>query len=98
MMVGVDTKDAEEALSATAGRSPAGGLFLLPGHDALLLGDALNSIKTAALVEPLVAIDDEGGRVQTLENLSGALPSAREQVSTMRPDNVRDLLCCAAGS
>ena len=50
----------------------------------------LNSIKTAALVEPLVAIDDEGGRVQTLENLSGALPSAREQVSTMRPDNVRE--------
>ena len=90
VMVGVTSNDAEETLVAVSGPSPVGGLFLFPGDGNLLRAGELQSVKTRAEVTPLVAVDDEGGRVQMLTDVSAPLPSAREQTNTMNPNEIRD--------
>jgi beta-N-acetylhexosaminidase len=66
-----------------------GGIVFLgtPGDD---LADGLAAIRKAAPgdIQPLLATDEEGGRVQRLTSLLGKLPSARQQAATMTPDQV----------
>src|SRR4051794_39881634 len=66
-----------------------GGIIFLgtPGDD---LADGLAAIRAAAPgdIKPLIATDEEGGRVQRLSSLLGKLPPAREQAATMTPEQV----------
>jgi beta-N-acetylhexosaminidase len=68
-----------------------GGIFLGGTATALLVGDGLAPVRAVANLPLAVAVDDEGGRVQRVDTLDGAIPSARTMARTMTPDQVRDL-------
>lgn len=68
-----------------------GGLFIGGNATDLLTGGVLKPAQQAANVPVSVAIDDEGGRVQRLDELVGDMPSAREMAQTMSPAEVRQL-------
>lgn len=69
-----------------------GGIVFLgtPGRD---LAGGLAKVRAAAKgnIGPLLATDEEGGRVQRLSSLLGALPSARQMAATEQPAQVRQL-------
>ncbi len=90
LMVGVDASDPAEAVGVVAG-DHVGGIFLGGNATALLRGDALARVQAAAGTPLAVAVDDEGGRVQRLDDLVGPLPSARELAATKNPGQVRAL-------
>lgn len=91
LMVGVDASDPAEAVSVVAG-DHVGGIFLGGNATALLRGDALARVQAVAGQTPVaVAVDDEGGRVQRLDDLIGPLPSARVLAATKDPGQVRAL-------
>lgn len=62
-----------------------GGLFLGGSDVWLLQTDAFGAAVAGADPQPFVATDEEGGRVQRLADLIGALPSARAMHETMTP-------------
>ena len=80
VMVGVsgDAPDAVDALLASADRP--GGIFVRPGkavwESEVLAGGAEDGLPL------LVAVDDEGGRVQPLAGVLDDLPSAREMTAS----------------
>ena len=91
LMVGVDASDPDRAVAVVAG-DHVGGIFLGGNATALLRGDALARVQAAAGTTPVaVAVDDEGGRVQRLDDLVGPLPSARVLAATKSPAQVRAL-------
>ncbi|MCA1721970.1 MAG: glycoside hydrolase family 3 protein, partial [Actinobacteria bacterium] len=63
-------------------------LFGTPPSD---LRTRLARLRASGSVVPLVASDEEGGRVQRLRTVLGALPSAEAMGSTRTPAQVRDL-------
>ena len=87
LMVGVTSPSARQLRALLGGRAPAGGLFL-HGDAARILTDGRLRAVDRAVVRPLVAADDEGGRVQRIE-FAYALPSARQQARTMSAAEVR---------
>ncbi|WP_156096654.1 glycoside hydrolase family 3 N-terminal domain-containing protein [Amycolatopsis jejuensis] len=68
-----------------------GGIFVGGNKTTLLQNDALSEVQRAAEVPVSVAVDEEGGRVQRIDDLDGALPSARQLAATKSPDEVRAL-------
>ncbi|MDN5748911.1 MAG: glycoside hydrolase family 3 protein [Pseudonocardia sp.] len=89
LMVGVDAAD-PAAAAETVRSTQVGGIFL-PGNATELLRDqALRTVQAGARIPVAVAVDDEGGRVQRIDDLDGDLPSARE-MSARSVDEVRAL-------
>lgn len=68
-----------------------GGIFIPGNPTNLFRGNALGPVKQAAHWGLDVAIDEEGGRVQRIDDLDGEIPSAREMARTMTVDQVREL-------
>ena len=88
LMVGVPTPTRQQLRSMYGAHHPLGGLFLA-GDSAAVLRDGRLKATRAAKVAPLIAADDEGGRVQRIE-FHDDMPSARAQ-SKMTPRQVRAL-------
>ena len=71
----------------------AGGVLLFGTQAPLDLGAALAALKAQAPdgVAPLVMSDEEGGAIQRMANLVGAMPSAREMGATLTPAQIQAL-------
>ncbi|MFF0147715.1 beta-N-acetylhexosaminidase [Amycolatopsis sulphurea] len=68
-----------------------GGIFVGGNKTTLLQNGALAAVHQAARIPVSVAVDEEGGRVQRIDELDGPLPSARQLAATKTPDEVRAL-------
>ena len=90
VMVGVDPSGPAGATEAVAGHG-VGGVFVGGDDTRLLASGALIALRAASPTGLLVAVDDEGGRVQRLEQLDGDVPSARQMAATMTPAEVTGL-------
>ncbi|GAB3368749.1 glycoside hydrolase family 3 N-terminal domain-containing protein [Amycolatopsis echigonensis] len=66
-----------------------GGIFVGDKKTTLLQNDALDGVQRAAKIPVSVAVDEEGGRVQRIDDLDGSLPSARQLAASKTPDEVR---------
>jgi beta-N-acetylhexosaminidase len=90
LMVGVD---AAEPLGAAQDvlATQVGGVFLGGNATDLLTDQALRGVQAMSRIPLAVAVDDEGGRVQRLDDLDGDLPSAREMAADLEPEQVREL-------
>ena len=66
-----------------------GGIFVGDKKTTLLQNDALDGVQRAAKIPVSVAVDEEGGRVQRIDDLDGSLPSARRLAASKTPDEVR---------
>ncbi|NIH85945.1 glycoside hydrolase family 3 N-terminal domain-containing protein [Amycolatopsis granulosa] len=90
VVVGVDAAD-PRATTDLVRSEQVGGIFLGGNATALLENKALDEVQRAARVPVSVAVDDEGGRVQRIDDLDGSMPSARRMAATLTPAQVRDL-------
>ena len=90
LMVGVDPRSGGEA-EALVGRYGVGGVFIGGDASGIFEDGSLTRLPAASDIPPLVAVDDEGGRVQRIDQLEGQLPSARTMARTMTPPQVREL-------
>jgi beta-N-acetylhexosaminidase len=83
--------DLEDA--RTAVKDGVGGLLLFGSTVPPDLADRLAALTALAPdgLRPLVATDEEGGSVQRMRGLVGALPSARTLGATLTPDEIRSL-------
>ncbi|MFC4005022.1 glycoside hydrolase family 3 N-terminal domain-containing protein [Prauserella oleivorans] len=90
VVVGVEPSDPAAATELVR-TEQVGGIFIGGNETDLFTGNALDRVHDAANVPVSVAIDDEGGRVQRLDQLEGDIPSAREMAQTMSPQEVRAL-------
>ncbi|PXY31884.1 glycoside hydrolase family 3 N-terminal domain-containing protein [Prauserella muralis] len=90
LVVGVEPSD-PAAATALVRQEQVGGIFIGGNATDLLTGNALDRLQQAARVPVSIAVDDEGGRVQRVDELDGELPSAREMAGTMTPEEVRAL-------
>ncbi len=74
-----------------AERGFIGGVVIL-GSPTVSVADDIADLQQRSLVSPsIVAVDEEGGRVQRLEALVGPLPSAREVATQLTVQQARDL-------
>jgi beta-N-acetylhexosaminidase len=80
LMVGVDPTDPAAAV-ATVRDGQVGGIFIGGNATDLLRDQALRGVQAVARIPVAVSVDDEGGRVQRIDELDGPLPSARVQAS-----------------
>ena len=90
LMVGVDPRTGGEA-EALVGRYGVGGVFIGGDASGIFEDGSLMRLLATSDIPPLVAVDDEGGRVQRIDQLAGSLPSARTMARTMTPPQVREL-------
>ena len=90
LMVGVDAAD-PAAAAATVRATQVGGIFLPGNATALLTDQALRGVQAMARIPLAVAVDDEGGRVQRIDDLDGELPSARSMAAQFTPQQVFEL-------
>ena len=90
LMVGVDPRSGNEA-ETLVGSYGVGGVFVGGDASGIFSDGSLTRLATTSDVPPLVAVDDEGGRVQRLDQIAGPLPSARAMARTMTPAQVREL-------
>ncbi|WP_410660902.1 glycoside hydrolase family 3 N-terminal domain-containing protein [Amycolatopsis sp. lyj-112] len=88
VVVGVNAGDPSAAVKLVRDQQ-VGGIFLGGNETALLQNRALDGVQKAAKVPVSVAIDEEGGRVQRIDDLDGSMPSARKMAATMTPAQVR---------
>ncbi len=91
LMIGVDAGDPDGAADVVRATQP-GGIFLGGNATALLVDQSLRALQASARIPVTVAVDDEGGRVQRIDDLDGELPSAREMARLP----VRDVRALAA--
>lgn len=89
LMVGADASD-PRGTADTVRATQVGGLFVGGSATELLRDQALRGVQAMARIPLVVAVDDEGGRVQRIDELDGELPSAR-RMSSLPPDAVREL-------
>jgi beta-N-acetylhexosaminidase len=89
LMVGVDGSD-PAATAQTVRSTQVGGIFIGGNATDLLRNQSLREVHAMARIPLAVAVDDEGGRVQRIDELDGTLPSARA-MSAMDPLRVREL-------
>ena len=66
-----------------------GGIFVHSNPTGLLVEGRLAKVRAAAKIPLTVAIDEEGGRVQTVDTIAGSIPSARQMAATMSVDQVK---------
>lgn len=97
LMVGVDAADPAGAV-AIVRDGHVGGIFLGGNETALLQQGRLAAVQKASPTPLAVGVDDEGGRVQRIDDLDGELPSARamarrtpEQVTALARERARKL-------
>jgi beta-N-acetylhexosaminidase len=90
VVVGVDPGGAGEA-TALVEEHHVGGVFVGGNDTGLLTSGALAELRAASPTGLIVAVDEEGGRVQRIEGLDGEVPSAREMAATMTVEEVRAL-------
>lgn len=91
LVVGVDPTDPAAAV-ALVREHRVGGIFIGGNPTALFTDNALDRVQEAAGDIPVsVAVDDEGGRVQRIDELVGPIPSARQMAQSMTPQEVREL-------
>jgi len=90
LMVGVNPAQPDSARAVVAATG-VGGVFIGGNPTAILRGDALAPMRAASHLPVSVAVDEEGGRVQRIDQLDGAMPSARVMARTMTPAQVRTL-------
>ncbi|NIH82947.1 glycoside hydrolase family 3 N-terminal domain-containing protein [Amycolatopsis viridis] len=90
VVVGVDAAD-PRATTDLVRSEQVGGIFLGGNATALLENKALDEVQRAARLPVSVAVDDEGGSVQRIDDLDGSMPSARRMAATLTPAQVRDL-------
>jgi beta-N-acetylhexosaminidase len=88
VMVGVDGSSIDEARLLTAPGSSVGGLFIGGNADRILSDGSLAALQASTGV--IIAVDDEGGRVQRLDGLAGDLPSAAA-MAALPSSSVRSL-------
>ncbi|UJW30836.1 glycoside hydrolase family 3 protein [Saccharothrix sp. AJ9571] len=90
LMVGVNPADEGDAVKVVRD-DHVGGIFVGGSATRVLTGGRLNAAHAASPHPLLVAVDDEGGRVQRIDDLDGELDSAREQAASATPEQVRAL-------
>jgi len=90
VVVGVDPSGPDEA-SAAVEDEHVGGVFVGGNATDLFTSGALTDLGRASPTGLMVAVDEEGGRVQRIEGLDGEVPSARAMAAAMTPDEVRAL-------
>jgi beta-N-acetylhexosaminidase len=90
LMVGVDASD-PRTTAETVRATQVGGLFVGGNATELLTEQALRGVQAMARIPLAVAVDDEGGRVQRLDDLDGELLSARAMAAQLTPEQVREL-------
>jgi beta-N-acetylhexosaminidase len=90
LMVGVDAQSGNEA-EALVTRYGVGGVFVGGQATGIFIDGSLARLATVGPVAPLVAVDEEGGRVQRIDHLAGPIPSARAMAHTMTPAQVREI-------
>jgi beta-N-acetylhexosaminidase len=88
VVIGVDPADPAVA-TALVEEHHVGGLFVGGNDTGLLTSGALTDLRAASPTGLLVAVDEEGGRVQRIDDLDGEVPSAREMAATMTAEEVR---------
>ncbi|WP_200863004.1 glycoside hydrolase family 3 N-terminal domain-containing protein [Amycolatopsis orientalis] len=77
------------AVAAVVRTQQVGGIFVGDKKTTLLQNGALDDVQRAAKIPVSVAVDEEGGRVQRIDDLDGSLPSARQLAASKTPDEVR---------
>jgi beta-N-acetylhexosaminidase len=85
-MVGLDIRRSDTAARLVR-TADLGGILVrgVPGADT---ARRLAQIREAGRERPLIAVDEEGGRVQHLRGIVGSIPSARTMAKTMTPAQV----------
>ncbi|MEU9820731.1 glycoside hydrolase family 3 N-terminal domain-containing protein [Pseudonocardia alni] len=96
LMVGVDAADPAGA-TAIVRESQVGGVFLGGNATALLQDDRLAALQKASRTPLAVAVDEEGGRVQRIDELDGDVPSARQMAASDSPEEVAGIARERAG-
>lgn len=72
----VGVSDAATARTTLSGSSPAGGVLVLGKGSSWFANGVLREIAAGAAIAPVVAADEEGGRVQRIDRIHGRMPSA----------------------
>lgn len=90
LMVGVDPGSGADAQDFVS-RHGVGGIFVGGDATGIFTDGSLGELASADPIPPLVAVDEEGGRVQRIDAIAGPIPSARQMAQTMTPDEVRSL-------
>jgi beta-N-acetylhexosaminidase len=89
LVVGISPSDPAGALNLVRS-AQVGGVFIGGNSTNLLRGNALEPVQSAARWGLSVAVDEEGGRVQRIDQLDGPMPSARRMARTMTVAQVRE--------
>ncbi|WP_432847579.1 glycoside hydrolase family 3 N-terminal domain-containing protein [Amycolatopsis sp. CA-161197] len=87
---GVDAAN-PAAVTKLVQQQQIGGFFVGGNKTTLLQNHALDAVQLAAKIPVSVSVDEEGGRVQRIDDLDGSMPSARELAATKTPAEVRAL-------
>ncbi|MBP2370513.1 glycoside hydrolase family 3 N-terminal domain-containing protein [Pseudonocardia parietis] len=90
LMVGVDASDPAGAAAIVKG-SQVGGVFLGGNATALLRDGRMQALQDASRTPLAVAVDEEGGRVQRIDELDGDIPSARQMAASSTPEQVTEI-------
>jgi beta-N-acetylhexosaminidase len=90
VMAGVDPLDEVSADRAVT-VDKVGAVFIGGSATHLLTGGRLEALRAKSALPLLTAVDEEGGRVQRIDALDGAMPSARQVAATMSPQQVIEL-------
>ncbi|WP_290050404.1 glycoside hydrolase family 3 N-terminal domain-containing protein [Amycolatopsis solani] len=88
VVVGVSGDNPASTVALVRDHQP-GGIFIGGNATALLKNRSLAAVQAVAKVPVAVSVDEEGGRVQRIDDLDGDLPSARTMAETKSPDQVR---------
>ncbi len=92
-LIVVPVNDANPQLASPEVSSGAGGVILFGSQATSALSGQLAALDRANPfgVPPLIMSDEEGGAVQRLASLLGAMPSARTMGATLTPSQIRSL-------
>lgn len=68
------------------------GGWVVMGTPSSTVAELIASLRAVSPLEPMVAVDEEGGRVQRLRSVLTRLPSAAQMAASMNPDELAELL------